>query len=106
CRSGSPKDCRTIQGRSAPYPVSMKIDQNDPVPRVSRSVVWHTKGGDLMYASITNVQESLKWRSFRQPHGLAAVAIAAIGPGTRGRLCSQLSAAPLAASRIMCRDRL
>jgi hypothetical protein len=87
----------------------MKVDQNDPVPRVSRSVVWHTKGGALMYASITNVQEFLKWRSFRQPHGLAAVAIAAIGPGTRGRLCSQLSdiaAAPLAASRIMCRDRL
>ena len=62
-----------------------------------------------MYASITNVQEFLKWRSFRQPHGLAAAAIAAIGPGTSWRLCSQLSnlaAAPLAASRIMCRDRL
>ena len=45
-----------------------------------------------MYASITNVLEFLKWRSFRQPQGLAAVAaIAAIGPGTRGRLCSQLS---------------
>jgi hypothetical protein len=62
-----------------------------------------------MYASITNAQEFLKWRSFRQPHGLAAVAIAATGPGIRGRLCSHLSdiaAAPLAASRIMCRDRL
>ena len=62
-----------------------------------------------MYASIINVQEFLKWRSFRQPHGLAAVAIAAIGPGTRGRLCAPLSdkaGAPLAASRIMCRDRL
>ena len=53
--------------------------------------------------------QMFKPRPFRQPHGLAALAIAAIGPGTRGRLCPQLSdiaAAPLAASRIMCRDRL
>jgi len=62
-----------------------------------------------MYASITNVQEFLWSRPFRQPHGLAAVTIAAVGPGTAGRLFSQLSdiaAAPLAATRIMCCDRL